>query len=407
MDCGNTKIRLREMRKLLRSYKTEIFPTSEQKQIIHRTIGACRFVYNFYLAHNKEIYEKEHRFVSGYDFSKWLNNEYLPQNPEFLWMQEVSSKSVKQSIMNADKAFRNFFKGKAGFPHWKKKRNSDVKMYFVRNGTKQLISCERHRIKIPTLDWVRLKEKGYIPTNSETHMIKSGTISMKAGKYYVSVLVEEPEPKKPVLNDFGIGIDLGVKEFAVCSDGRFFANINKSVHVRRLEKSLRRQQKKLSRKYESLKKLPNNLKGEATRQNIRKQTLKVQKLHHKLDCIRTDYISKVISELVKTKPMWITLENLNIRGMMKNRHLSKAIAQQKFFEFRTNLTAKCREYGIELRFVDRFYPSSKTCHNCGCIKHDLKLSDRIYICPECGYTADRDFNASLNLRDCQIYQIAQ
>lgn len=407
MDCGNTKIRLREMRKLLRSYKTEIFPTSEQKQIIHKTIGVCRFIYNFYLAHNIEIYEKEHRFVSGYDFSKWLNNEYLPQNPDFLWMQGVSSKSVKQSIMNADKAFRNFFKGKAGFPHWKKKRNSDVKMYFVRNGTKQLISCERHRIKIPTLDWVRLKEKGYIPTNSETHMIKSGTVSMKAGRYYVSVLVEEPEPKKPVLNDFGIGIDLGVKEFAVCSDGRSFANINKSVHVRRLEKSLRRQQKKLSRKYESLKKLPNNLKGEATRQNIRKQTLKVQKLYYKLDCIRTDYISKVISELVKTKPMWITLENLNIRGMIKNRHLSKAIAQQKFFEFRTNLTAKCREYGIELRFVDRFYPSSKTCHNCGCIKHDLKLSDRIYICPECGYTADRDFNASLNLRDCQLYQIAQ
>ena len=280
-------------------------------------------------------------------------------------------------------------------------------MYFVRNGTKQLISCERHRIKIPTLDWVRLKEKGYIPTNSETHCIKSGTVSMKAGRYYVSVLVEEPEPEKPVLNDFGIGIDLGVKEFAICSDGKFFANINKSVRVKKIEKSLKRQQRKLSRKYESLKKLPNNLKGVATRQNIRKQILKVQKLHHKLDCIRTDYISKVISELVKTKPMWITLENLNIRGMMKNRHLSKAIAQQKFFEFRTKLTAKCEEYGIELRFVDRFYPSSKTCHNCGCIKHDLKLSDRIYICPECGYTADRDFNASLNLRDCQIYQIAQ
>ena len=170
---------------------------------------------------------------------------------------------------------------------------------------------------------------------------------------------------------------------------------------------MKRQQRKLSRKYESLKKLPNYLKGEATRQNIRKQTLKVQKLHHRLDCIRTDYISKVISELVKTKPVWITLENLNIRGMMKNRHLSKAIAQQKFFEFRTKLIAKCEEYGIELRFVDRFYPSSKTCHNCGCIKSNFKLSDRIYICPECGYTADRDFNASLNLRDCQIYQIAQ
>ncbi len=218
--------------------------------------------------------------------------------------------------------------------------------------------------------------------------------------------MEEPEPEKPVLNNFGTGIDLDVKEFAVCSDGRFFANSNKSAYIRKLEKSLKRQQRKLSRKYESLKKLPNNLKGGATRQNIRKQTLKVQKIHHILDCIRTDYINKVVSELVKTKPAWITLENLNIRGMMKNRHLSKAIAQQKFFDFRTKITSKCKEYGIELRLVNRFYPSSKLCHQCGCIKSDLKLSDRIYTCSECGYIADRNFNASLNLRDCQIYQIA-
>ena len=338
---------------MLKSYKTEIFPTPEQKQIIHRTIGVCRFIYNFYLSHNKEIYEKEEKFVSGYDFSKWLNNEYLPQNPEFSWIREVSSKSLKQSIMNADRAFRNFFNHRTGFPNWKKKSNSDMKMYFVKNGIKQIISCERHRIKIPTLDWVRLKEKGYIPTNSETYIIKSGSVSMKAGKYYVSVLVEEPEREKPVLNDFGIGIDLGVKDFAVCSHGKTYKNINKAVCVRKLEKSLKRQQRKLARKYESLKKLSNNMKGKAIRQNIQKQTLKVQKLHHRLDCIRTDYINKVISELVKTKPKWITLENLNISGMMKNRHLSKAIVQQKFFEFRTKITAKCRECGNELRFVDR------------------------------------------------------
>ena len=148
------------------------------------------------------------------------------------------------------------------------------------------------------------------------------------------------------------------------------------------------------------------MKGEAARQNIRKQKQKVQKLYHKLDCIRTDYINKVVSGLVKTKPMWITLEDLNVKGMMKNRHLSKAAAQQKFFECRTKLTAKCKEYGIELRLVDRFYPSSKLCYNCGCVKSDLKLSDRIYVCSECGYMADRDFNASLNLRDCLTYQIA-
>ena len=392
-------------KKLLKSFKTEINPTAEQKHKINKTIGTCRFVYNFYLAHNREIYERENRFVSGYDFSIWLNNNYIPNNPEFSWIKEVSSKSVKQSIMNAQKAFKNFFDKKANFPKWKKKSNSDVKMYFVRNN-KTDCQCMRHKINIPTLGWVKLKEKGYIPTSKDGHIIKSGTVSCKAGNYYVSVLIEIPENEKPVLNHLGMGIDLGVKDFAVCSNGKVYKNISKSSRIRKLEKKLKREQHRLSRKYESLKKSKNNLKGEVTRQNIRKQKLKVQKLHHELDCIRTDCINKAISELVKTKPMWITLEDLNIKGMMKNRHLSKAVAQQKFFEFRTKLTAKCKEYGIELRLVDRFYPSSKLCHQCGCMKSDLKLSDRTYICSECGYTADRDFNASLNLRDCLTYQIA-
>lgn len=394
------------MKKLLKSYKTEINPTSEQRRIINRTIGVCRYVYNFYLAHNKEIYETEKRFVSGMDFSKWLNNEFIPNNSEFSWIKNVSSKSVKQSIMNADRAFKNFFKGKSKFPKFKKKNKSDVKMYFVKTDAKVIIPCERHRIKIPTLGWVRLKEKGYIPTNSSTHVIKSGTISYKAGRYYVSVLVEEQEQDKPILNNFGIGIDLGIKDFAICSNGKIYRNINKGPRIRKLEKKLKREQRSLSRKYEDYKKLNNNLEGGATRQNIQKQKLKVQKLHQKLQNIRTDYINKVVSELVKTKPMWITIEDLNVSGMMKNRHLSKAIAQQKLFEFRTKLLAKCNEYGIELRVVDRFYPSSKTCHNCGYIKLDLKLSDRTYHCDKCGYTEDRDFNASLNLRDCQTYKIA-
>ncbi|MBQ5558340.1 MAG: transposase [Lachnospiraceae bacterium] len=390
---------------MLKSFKTEINPTAEQKHKINKTIGTCRFVYNFYLAHNREIYERENRFVSGYDFSIWLNNNYIPNNPEFSWIKEVSSKSVKQSIMNAQKAFKNFFDKKANFPEWKKKSNSDVKMYFVRNN-KTDCQCMRHKINIPKLGWVKLKEKGYIPTSKDGHIIKSGTVSCKAGKYYVSVLIEIPENEKPVLNNLGMGIDLGVKDFAVCSNGKVYKNINKSSRIRKLEKKLKREQHRLSRKYESLKKSKNNLKGEVTRQNIRKQKLKVQKLYHRLDCIRTDYLNKAVSELVKTKPKWITLEDLNVRGMMKNKHLSKAVAQQKFFEFRTKLTAKCKEYGIELRLVDRFYPSSKLCHKCGCIKSDLKLSDRTYICSECGYISDRDFNASLNLRDCLTYQIA-
>jgi putative transposase len=393
------------MKKLLKSYKTEINPTVEQKQIIHKTIGVCRYIYNFYLAYNKEIYEKEKRFVTGSEFSKWLNNDYIPNNSDYKWIKEVSSKSIKQSILNGEKSFKRFFKGQSRFPKFKKKNKSNVKMYFVKTDAKVIISCERHRIKIPTLGWVKLKEKGYIPTNYNTHIIKSGTVSYKAGRYYVSVLAEENEQNKPLLNEFGIGIDLGLKDFAICSNGNIYKNINKTNQVKKLEKKLKREQRSLSRKYEDYKKLNKIEREVATRQNIQKQTLKVQKLHHKLDNIRTDYINKAISELVKTKPMWITIEDLNIKGMMKNRHLSKAVAQQKFFEFRTKLTAKCNELGIELRVVNRFYPSSKTCHNCGCIKSDLKLSDRIYNC-ECGYTEDRDYNASLNLRDCQIYKIA-
>lgn len=388
---------------MLKSYKTEIKPTKEQIQTINKTIGTCRFVYNFYLAHNKESYKKEKKFVSGMDFSKWLNNVYLKENPEYLWIKEVSSKSVKQSIMNADRAFKRFFKGQSKFPNFKKKGKSDVKIYFVKTDTNVIIPCERHRIKIPTLGWVRIKEKGYIPTNHDTHIIKSGTVSYKAGRYYVSVLVEEQENLKSELNNFGIGIDLGVKDFAICSNGITKKNINKTARLKKLEKQLKREQRCLSRKYEDYKK--RSKKGEVTRQNIQKQITKVQSLHQRITNIRTDYINKCISEIVKTKPSYITIEDLNVSGMMKNKHLSKAVASQKFYEFKIKLEAKCNEKNIELRIVDRWYPSSKLCHECGCIKTDLKLSDREYIC-DCGYHTDRDFNASLNLRDAKTYKIA-
>ena len=389
--------------RMLKSYKTEINPTIEQIRKINKTIGTCRFVYNFYLAYNKEVYEKEKKFVSGMEFSKWLNNVYLKENPEYAWIKEVSTKSVKQSIMNSERSFKRFFKGQSGFPKFKKKGKSDVKMYFVKTNSQTIIACERHRIKIPTLGWVRLKEKGYIPWNSNTYIIKSGTISCRTGRYYVSVLVDQPERERPQLQDFGLGIDLGVKNFAVISNGVVKKNINKTNKVKKLEKQLRREQRCLSRKYESLKK--NNKSRESSRENIQKQILKVKKLYCRIDNIRTDYINKTIAEIVKTKPSYIAVEDLNVSGIMKNRHLSKAVASQKFYEFRVKLEAKCKEYGIELRIVDRWYPSSKLCHECGCIRKDLKLSDREYVC-ECGYHADRDYNASLNLRDATSYKVA-
>ncbi|EJT5937794.1 transposase [Clostridium perfringens] len=399
------------MKKLKRAYKIEINPTDEQKCKIHRTIGVSRFVYNFYIARNKEVYEKEGKFVSGMDFSKWLNNEYIPNNQEMKWIKEVSSKATKQAIMNGEKAFKDFFKGTKGFPKFKKRKNQDVKAYFPKNN-KTDWTIERHRVKIPTLGWIRLKEFGYIPVNS---IVKSGTVSQKADRYYVSILVEEIDIKTSNSNidikifnhnNEGIGIDLGIKDFAICSNGNKFKNINKTSTVKKIEKKLKREQRKLSRKYESLKIRNKNIKeGRATRQNIQKQVVKVQRLHQRLANIRTDYINKTVFSIVKQKPSYITIEDLAVSNIMKNKHLSKAIASQKFFEFKTKLMSKCKQNDVELRIVDRFYPSSKTCSNCGRIKKDLKLSDRVYKC-SCGFVIDRDLNASINLRNAKEYKIA-
>ena len=394
-----------------RAYKMEINPTDEQKSKIHRTIGVSRFVYNFYIARNKEIYERKGKFISGMDFSKWLNNEYIPNNQDKKWIKEVSSKATKQAIMNGDKAFKDFFKGTKGFPKFKKRKNQDVKAYFPKNN-KTDWTLERHRVKIPTLGWVRLKEFGYIPVNS---IVKSGTVSQKADRYYVSILVKERDIKisnsnigmkisNP--NNEGLGIDLGIKEFVVCSDGIKFKNINKTATIKKIEKKLKREQRKLSRKYESLKIRNKNIReGRATSQNIQKQIVKVQKLHQRLRNIRTDYINKTVFSIVKQKPSYITIEDLAVSNMMKNKHLSKAIASQKFFEFKTKLMSKCKQNDVELRIVDRFYPSSKTCSQCGKIKKDLKLSNRIYKC-NCGLDIDRDLNASINLKNAKEYKIA-
>ena len=387
------------MRELLKSFKTEINPSEEQKVKIRKTIGTCRFIYNFYLAHNKELHENGKKFMSSNKFRVWLNNEYLPNHPDYSWIKEAYSKAVTQAVNNGQTAFTRFFNHKSAFPRFKKKGKSNVKMYFVKNNPKDCL-CERHRINIPSLGWVRIKEKGYIPTTKDGYVIKSGHVSIKADRYYVSVLIEIPDNRIANNSNEGIGIDLGLKDFAVVSNGTSYKNINKSAKLKKLEKQLIREQRSLSRKYENVKKG-----GSTQRANIQKHRLKVQKLHHRIDNIRTDYINKTIAEIVKTKPSYITIEDLNVKGMMKNRHLSKAVASQKFYEFRIKLQAKCNENGIELRVADRWYPSSKTCHCCKNIRKDLKLSDRIFKC-DCGYIEDRDFNAALNLRDATTYEVA-
>ncbi|MBQ6631395.1 MAG: transposase [Romboutsia sp.] len=396
------------MKKLQRAYKVEIKPTPSQIKKINQSIGVCRWLYNEYLATNNKLYaqfkegliDKKQAFMSANDFDKYINNEVKVLD-EYSWINNCGSKARKKAIKNAETAYKRFFKGQSSFPKFKKKNKSDVKLYFPKNN-KADWKIDRHRIMIPTLKNVRLKEYGYIPVAAK---VISGTVSKKANRYYVSVIIDTENTSQENMNQ-GIGIDLGIKDFAICSNtDKPYKNINKTQRVRKLEKKLLREQRKLSRKYESLKLRNKKEKGEATRQNIQKQIVKVQILHQRLANIRTDYINKVVSSVVRNKPQYITIEDLNVKGLMKNKHLSKAVAEQKFYEFRNKLTNKCHALGIELRIVNRFYPSSKLCHSCGSIKKDLKLKDRIYKC-ECGYVADRDYNASLNLRDAKIYNIA-
>lgn len=261
---------------MLKSFKTEINPTKKQIIKINKTIGTCRYIYNLYIIHNKELYENGEKFISGRNFSVWLNNEYIPNNPDKQWIKEVSSKSIKKSIEDGYVAFLNFFRHKSNFPKFKKKNNSDVKMYFVKNSKTDCLS-ERHRIKIPTLGWIRLKEKGYIPTSKDGFIVRSGTVSYKAGRYYVSVLIDIPEQNIQNNNNPGIGIDLGLKDFAICSDGSIYQNINKTNNIRKIEKKLKREQRKLSRKIISIKK------GESTQKKFCKTKIKGTKALSKIN----------------------------------------------------------------------------------------------------------------------------
>lgn len=350
---------------------------------------------------------RQKHFWSAIDFDKYINHE-VKVKPAYSWINQCGSKARKKSLVNAETAFQRFFHGRGGFPRFKKKSRQDVKLYFPKNNAGDW-TIHRHKLQIPTLKDVRLKEYGYLPEKAK---IKNGTVSYTAGRYYVCVTAEINE--KSVCNKDlpicyqmpteGVGIDLGIKELAIVSNGKIFRNINKDIRMRNLDKKLRREQRGLSRKYEEKKK-----RGEqpvAYSANIKKQKLAIQKIYQRQNCIRMDYENKVVHAVVKQKPSFITLEDLNVKGMMKNKHLAKAVSKQRFFCLKEKLLKKSKIIGIEIRIADRFYPSSKRCHACGNIDKELRLSDRIYVCPVCGYTEDRDVNASLNLRDAKEYRRA-
>ena len=379
--------------------KIEIKPTEEQKIQINKTIGVERFIYNEYIKYNQEQYKSNNKFISAFDFSKYINNVYLPNNPDKKWIKEVSSKSVKQAMIYGERAFKNFFKSLSFFPKFKKKGKNELGAYFYKNNKKDF-EFYRHKIKIPTLKFVMLKEYGYIPKNAN---IKSGTITKMADRYFLSLVMEVEDPI-PIsnINTKGLGIDLGIKNTAICSNKMVFGNINDTKKVRKLKKKLKREQRSLSRSIEYSK--SNKIKLRDLR-NFSKTKLKIQRIFYRLNCIRNDYTNKIVNNITRTTLKYITIEDLKVSNMMKNKHLSKAIQEQNFYGIKTKLINKCKERNIELRIVDRFYPSSKICSCCGNIKRDLKLNDRVYKCNNCGLKIDRDYNASINLEKAKIYKI--
>ena len=386
---------------MYKALKIELKLTLSQKIKVCQTIGVERFIYNEYIKYNQEQYKLGNKFVSAFEFSKYINNIYLPNNPDKKWIKEVSSKSVSKAMVYGEKAFKNFFKGLSAFPVFKKKDKNELGAYFVKNN-KTDFEFYRHKIKIPTLKFVRVKEYGYIPKNAN---IKSGIITKIADRYFLSLIIEVKDidiVKAENTNTKGLGVDLGIKDLAICSDGRVFKNINKTIKVKKLKKKLKREQRKMSRSIEYSKSKKIKLKE---LKNFNKKKLKVQKIFYRLNCIRDDYNNKMVDEITRTKLKYITIEDLKVSNMIKNKHLSKAIQEQNFYSIRTKLINKCKERDIKLRLVDTFYPSSKTCSCCGEIKKDLKLSDRIYKCSNCGLEIDRDYNASINLEKAKIYKV--
>ena len=384
---------------MYKALKIELKLTNEQKIQVNKTIGVERFIYNEYIKYNQEQYKLGNKFISANDFSKYLNNIYLPNNPDKKWIKDVSSKSVKQAIIYGEQAFKRFFKGLSSFPVFKKKGKNELGAYFVKNNKKDF-EFYRHKIKIPTLKFVRVKEYGYIPKNA---IIKSGTITKIADRYFLSLIMEVEDTIKVInTSSKGLGVDLGIKDTAICSDGRVFKNINKTKKVKKLKKKLKREQRKMSRSIEYSKSKKIKLKE---LKNFNKKKLKVQKIFYRLNCIRDDYNNKMVNEITRAKLKYITIEDLKVSNMIKNKHLSKAIQEQNFYSIRTKLINKCKERNIEVRIVDTFYPSSKTCSCCGSIKKDLKLNERIYKCCNCGLEMDRDYNASINLEKAKVYKI--
>ena len=412
---------------MIKTYKLEIFSQDVDTQVYNLNEGIGRYLYNFFININKERYEKRLPYLNYMKFEKWMNNEYFKEHPEMLWIKKASQKHRKDVLKRVDDAFKRFFKKLSSYPKYKRKRDK-ISFYFVND---KHIFLERHRIKIPIFGWLRLKEFNYI-NNVDVKNIKSGYLVKKANKFYICLTVETEEEikllDKPQTE--GIGIDLGIEKLATISNSMVFSNVNKNnkyikILERRknyLHKELSRRLKKTKSKKERLEKNRKNQifkklykegkletvenkninkKEEANRKVISKNTIKtinkLQIVESKLSRIRKGFVIYVVNSLVKLNPQFITMEKLNIKGLLRNKHLSKSIKECNWGYFVDYMKYQCEKRGIRFNQVSTFYPSSKLCSCCGYKNVNLKLSDRIFNCPSCGLSIDRDLNASLNL----------
>ena len=392
---------------MLRALKIKLHPTPEQEILFWKSAGTARWAYNFYLSEKERVYHEylisgmnSKKDISGCEVRKYINN--VLKKTTHKWLSEIGSNVMKQGVRDAEEAYRRYFKGLSGRPCFKSRRRSKISFYVNYESLKRM----QGGFQGEKLGFVRTSQP--LPKLHKGQKYSNPRISYDGKYWYLSIGYEAKEEPKPELSGVSLGIDLGVKDLAIVSDRRVFKNINKTHEVRRLEKKLRREQRKASRRVrQNIKSYDINRRPIWKRplkecRNVERQNRKIRLLHKRINDIRTNYLHQTTRAIVKTKPSRIVMETLNVKGMLKNRHLSKAIAAQKFYEFKRQMLYKCEALGIELIEADRFYPSSKTCSRCGHIKRDLKLKDRTYVCPECGLVIDRDLNAAINLANYKV-----
>ena len=379
---------------MIKTIRVKLIPNNKQKTKLFQYANTARFAYNWALGREQENYKNGGKFISDGDLRKEFTQ--LKKTDDYAWLNNVSNNVTKQAIKDACEAYRDFFKGYTKFPRFKSKKYSvpkfyqdNVKIQFTDTHVKVEGFATSKKKNKQKLNWIRLAEHGRIPTDCK---YCNPRIKYDGINWYITVGIE-CENSTILSSNEGIGIDLGIKDLAICSDEHKYQNINKSQKVKKLEKRKRRLQRSISRKYDKNKKGGSYCKTS----NIIKSEKELLKLNHRLTNIRQNYLHQTTSEIVKREPSFICIEDLNVSGMMKNRHLSKAVQQQGFYEFRRQIEYKSAWNNIKVIIADRFFPSSKLCSCCGNIKKDLKLSDRIYKC-ECGNVIGRDYQAALNLK---------